>query len=513
MGEKKQTALNLTTSLLAFVVNAGINFFLTPYMIKKLGTESYGFIGLANDIVNYANILSMALNTMSSRFVSVEYHRGNKEKAQTYINSILVANLILAGAVAFAGVIVVWKLEYLINIPDYLMSDVKITFALVFINYLLSIIIAIMNCAPFIKNKMNLVYTRNLISYILKLIITIALITVFDIKIFFISLTTLLCTTYLAAANAIIFKKLLPEIKLTIKGFRVSAVKEILSSGIWMSLLSLSNLLLSGLNSLLTNRFISAVATGYLSVARSIPSYIGQLGQQLGTVFAPSFTKLYAEGKKEELIIQAKKSMRLMGLIMTVPVAGFMAFGYEFYHLWVENYASDEVKTVQTLSIIITLPYLFNAHVYPLTQINTALNKLKIPILVTAGIGFLNILIVFILGATNHLTLITLTLSSYIMMSIRQAFFQPWYAAHILKIKHNTFFKTLLRNFVIFLLIFALFHFMKPIFTYNSWFSFILHIAIFGIIGYIITFFLIFNKNEYKEMFNLFTNKLKKNKE
>ena len=100
MTGKKQTTLNLTTSLMAFVINAGINFLLTPYLIEKLGTESYGFIGLANDIVNYANILSMALNAMSSRFVSVEYHKGNKEKAEVYINSVIIANLLLAGAVA-----------------------------------------------------------------------------------------------------------------------------------------------------------------------------------------------------------------------------------------------------------------------------------------------------------------------------------------------------------------------------------------------------------------------------
>ena len=81
LSDNKQTTINLITSLAAFVINAGISFVLTPYILEKLGNEAYGFIGLAYDFVNYAGILTLALNSMSCRFVSYEYHRGNKEKA------------------------------------------------------------------------------------------------------------------------------------------------------------------------------------------------------------------------------------------------------------------------------------------------------------------------------------------------------------------------------------------------------------------------------------------------
>ena len=83
---RKQNSINLITNLLAFVINAGINFFLTPYLLEQLGTESYGFIGLANDFVGYANIFAMALNTMSGRVISVSYNRGEKEKANPNMN-------------------------------------------------------------------------------------------------------------------------------------------------------------------------------------------------------------------------------------------------------------------------------------------------------------------------------------------------------------------------------------------------------------------------------------------
>ena len=87
LSDNKQTTINLITSLAAFVINAGISFVLTPYILEKLGNEAYGFIGLAYDFVNYAGILTLALNSMSCRFVSYEYHRGKSAGSGSQVSS------------------------------------------------------------------------------------------------------------------------------------------------------------------------------------------------------------------------------------------------------------------------------------------------------------------------------------------------------------------------------------------------------------------------------------------
>ena len=54
MAEKssnKQMSVNIIASLVSFCVTMGINFFLTPYLVDSLGTDAYGFIGLANNYV------------------------------------------------------------------------------------------------------------------------------------------------------------------------------------------------------------------------------------------------------------------------------------------------------------------------------------------------------------------------------------------------------------------------------------------------------------------------------
>ena len=240
LSDNKQTTINLITSLAAFVINAGISFVLTPYILEKLGNEAYGFIGLAYDFVNYAGILTLALNSMSCRFVSYEYHRGNKEKADIYVNSILGANLILAGAITLCAVFMVWKLEYILTIPKALMFDVKLTFAIVFINYIFGICFSVFNSGTFVKNRMDLYYLRNLFSYVLKLVLTILIFTLFDVRIFFIALTTLICNAYMNVATYILMRKLLPDLKLNLRKFKWKTLSEVLRSGVWNSVQSLS---------------------------------------------------------------------------------------------------------------------------------------------------------------------------------------------------------------------------------------------------------------------------------
>ena len=42
----KQMSINIIASIVSFAVTVGINFFLTPYLVKEVGSDAYGFIGL-----------------------------------------------------------------------------------------------------------------------------------------------------------------------------------------------------------------------------------------------------------------------------------------------------------------------------------------------------------------------------------------------------------------------------------------------------------------------------------
>ena len=92
----KALAKNVVFSVVTFALNFFISFYITPRIAGQFGSDTYGYLKLANDFASYAALFSIALNSMASRFIMLERARGNTEKARQYFSSVGVANTILA---------------------------------------------------------------------------------------------------------------------------------------------------------------------------------------------------------------------------------------------------------------------------------------------------------------------------------------------------------------------------------------------------------------------------------
>ena len=124
MTNNQKITLNIVANLLSFAITIIISLFITPIIVDALGSEAYGYVGLAGNFVNYAALITVALNSMASRFVSIEIYKGDYKEANKYFTSVFFANLLIALVMlpVFCGI--VWKLENLIEIPERLVSDV-----------------------------------------------------------------------------------------------------------------------------------------------------------------------------------------------------------------------------------------------------------------------------------------------------------------------------------------------------------------------------------------------------
>lgn len=206
---KKQMSINIIASLVSFSVTMGINFCLTPYLVDSLGTEAYGFIGLANNFVQYATIITAALNSMSGRFISVAYHKGQKEKATRLFSSVLVADLVLAGVMLIATALITAYIDVLLEVPADLVTSVKLTFGITFLTYVLSVITAIFTTATYVKNRVDINSVRDIISHLIKLALIVGLFAFLPAQLYYVALATLGSGIFLLVANITVKKKIL----------------------------------------------------------------------------------------------------------------------------------------------------------------------------------------------------------------------------------------------------------------------------------------------------------------
>ena len=138
--KNKQLIINMAASLLSCLVSLGISFLITPTVIYKLGSEAQGFVTMANNFVSYAAIAAMALNSMAGRFITVKIHQNDAEGANRYFNSVMYANLVIVAVLLLPCTLVVLYLEKLVNISPALVTDVKLLFATMFLNFMVTII-------------------------------------------------------------------------------------------------------------------------------------------------------------------------------------------------------------------------------------------------------------------------------------------------------------------------------------------------------------------------------------
>lgn len=302
-------------------------------------------------------------------------------------------------------------------------------------------------------------------------------------------------------------KRLTPELHFSRKLVKTGAVFEMVKNGIWNSTNHMSQILFDGLDLLIANLFIGAAGMGILSISKTLPVHIITFIGIIAGVFYPSMTVSYAKGNMSDFVKDCINATKVCGAFCSVPLMGFIAFGREFYSLWLPSISSAEITQIYILTLLTILPQFFSIYVYPLYQVNTLTCKLKIPAFVNILLGILNVIIVFFLLKFTNLGLYAIAGVSSVLLVIRIVFFVPVYAAVCLKKKISTFYGALLRGILTNLVLIGLFLLIKRMIPQGTILALILSMAVCAVIGYIVSVGLVFSRDEIRPMLAKLKNK------
>lgn len=230
--KSKNFSINLICQLIVFSTNMVINFFLTPYILKKLGTEAYGFIGLINNFVNYLSVVTIALNSMAGRYITLSYHKGEKETAEAYYSSVFFANVILSIVVFTAAIVLTVNVSNWLNVPTVLLKDVRVTIILAAVNTIISLITVVYGIAAFIKNKLYKNSMGQMIAAIARTCMMIVTFALFEAHMWYYTLAAIVAAVILLLVQMRITSKLCPELTIDIKKLQVKKISEIIKSGV-----------------------------------------------------------------------------------------------------------------------------------------------------------------------------------------------------------------------------------------------------------------------------------------
>ena len=491
--KNKAIAFNIIGNIMVYVCTLLVNFTLSPYIVSALGVDAYGYVQLANNFVNYVTIIAVALTSMAGRFVSIPLFQKDFDKANKYFNSVFYATCFLSVILSIVGAVVVLFLGEIFVLPQTLATDIKVLFAFVFGAYITGLALTVFSVGLFVENKIYIRAKRNIESSVIRAVALFGLYFLFKPKLFYIGLLSLFVNIYISIWNVHYTKKYCPQLRLSASKFDIMAVKEIVSAGVWNSISQLSAVLNEGLDLIITNLFIGSIEMGILSIAKMVPNTLMALLSNLGEPFMPKMTEAYANGNPEEVKKTINYGSKIMGFMMSIPIAGFIVFGDVFFRLW---QPTQDSKLLHALAIISILNLILSCSTATMYGVFTITNKLKLNSLVGVALGCLNCGIVFILLKFTDLGLYAVAGVSVCTAILRNLIFTFPYAAHCIGVKWNSFYMVAFRTVLSVFAMSVIFHIAKYLLAPQTWLPLVLVAVLCGIIGTVFNLFFVFNKSE-----------------
>lgn len=509
--EKKRLAINISAQMVSFLVQVLISFVLTPFVVSSLGVEAFGFIGLADNFVMYAQLLVIALNSMATRFVSIAYYKNDMDEVNKFASSVFFSNLIIAIVIFVVSIIFVYYIDDILVIPSNLIWDVKLLFFLMFLNFELSILFSIYQVATFIKNRLELNSIRNIVSSILKASFLLFAFSLFKPNLYYVGIATILSSIYIAFVNKRYTGELTPEIRMSFELFEYSKVKILVSSGSWNALVKLASLLGENFDLLLANLCISAVAMGNLSVAKKIPVLFFSFVSTICMAFWPQLTKSFAKDNFSELKEQLLFSIKLVGCLALIPLCLIFSISDIFYNLWVPELDSHYLYTITS---IFSLPLILGAALEPVQYIFVVTNKVKYYSFASVLFNTMNFITLLII--------VNITSGSYTLYYMigcisfwafwRIGLFLPMYSAYCIKEKKTMFYKPIIKLLIAFVFSVTMSILLKKyLLCYSTWLNLFLFSILVVLICLFFSWFIILDFKLRNQLILLLKNRIHKN--
>lgn len=501
MANSSKTAVNVICSVLVLATSVGISFFLSPYIVQNIGVEANGFVNLANNMLAYAQLIVSALNSMASRFITLEYVKKNYAKANLYYNSVFWGNILIVGVLFLPAVLCIANLELLFDVPSLIRGDVKVLFTVIFSSFFITTALPNYDCGTFVTNRLDRSYIPQMLASILKCSILIYLFSTFSPHVYYVGIAAFVSTVFTLISNAYNTHRLTPELAIRFIDSKpiisISAMKELVLSGVWNSIHNVGQLFLSGLDLLLCNLTFSSTAMGIISLSKMLPDLFQQLGSTVCAAFLPDLTIIYAREDWKGLFNSIRRSMNITAFLLTIPLACLIAFGDTFYSLWVP---SQNPHLLQILSFLSIFGLIVTSGIQVLYSVFTITNHVRENALAVLLSGAISLVFTIILIRNTDLGIFAVAGTSSFVSLLRNLLFTVPMGARYLGLKWTTFYpqigKTIFTTTVV--SIFGLL--IRLIIPQSSWLYFVLSVVALVACGFGVNYYVILSKEDRRSI-------------
>lgn len=330
----KAIAYNTIVLYVRLIITSVCSLFISRYSLQALGVTDYGLFSVVGGFISFIAIFNTIMLSTSNRFIAVAIGRGN----ETEINKQFNVNLIIHIAIALLTLIVViiigdWYIMRYINYEGDISNAIYV-YHITVIGSIITFIGVPYNGLLMAKEKFIVFCSLDVISSILKLIVTYLLVSHFTNKLSMYTWATVILTTYPTLIYYIYCKRHYPSI-VKFKFVREKApYREVLKFSAWVGYGAVATVGKNQGAALIVNYFFNTVMNTALGIATSINSIIGTFAHNVTKPISPQITKSFAAGDRERSLQLLVTSSKMCFLLMLLAAAAFLVEPDWIFTIW-----------------------------------------------------------------------------------------------------------------------------------------------------------------------------------
>jgi O-antigen/teichoic acid export membrane protein len=328
-----------------------VGFFLSPFILHRLGNVAYGVWVLAISVVAYLGLLDLGMQSSVLRFVSKGHTKGDHQSASDAISAALWVRLQISALVLVLSGVLAAVFPVVFKVPAGLASDARKAILLIGLNAALSMSIGVIGGVLSALNRYDL---QNYVSLAQSAVRVVGVVLVLQSGHGIVAIAV--CELIAAiAGNCLlvwIARRLYPELRIQLRKPKRETLRQIWAYSSFAFLNTIAVQLVYQTDNLVVGAFVSTAAVTFYAIANNLCRLANQAVGAMGATFVPAASTYEAAGDTASLLMLYKNGTRAT-LIVSLPILiTFILRGGSFIGLWMgPQYAHSSGMVLVILSV------------------------------------------------------------------------------------------------------------------------------------------------------------------
>lgn len=350
-----------------------VGFFLSPFLVHRLGNVVYGIWILAVSSVNYFGLLDLGLRNSVTMFVAKGHTTGDHEGASDVLSAALWVRIQIAVAVLTLSGALAAVFPLVFKVPAAMAFDARAAVLLTGLSMAGYMSMGVFGGVLSALNRYDLYTLVTLVQLALR-VIGVVLVLLTGHGIVGIACTELLAATVGNLLFVYVARRIYPELKIRLKKPNWEVLKKIWSYSFYVFLLMVAIQLVYQTDNLVVGAFVSASAVTFYSIGNSLCRYTQQFVGAMTATFTPAASTYDATGDSSSLRALYYNGTRATIAVSLPVVITLLTRGRNFIAVWIGPQYS---RTSGTVLAILATALMFSLQNTPATSIAFGIEKHK----------------------------------------------------------------------------------------------------------------------------------------